>query len=350
MKIDFYKKSNTILKEKKGLIFSIMILAAALLFLATVEMRPVFALTATMDCDGTTQLYRQQGIPCYCKGGRIICNSPSSGTSYGKSSKKGGYGKNTMGMQMLQGAMNNFASAFMNSVNAPSQQAQTGPTPQQIAAQQAEWERLKVEWQAKIQKQIGEMEAQYLEMEKKKVSESKVRLLAGMKGAGTAAAGRQSTTMQQLSCNAYWGMKAARASLEGDENNARNYSRFAEKPDAASMAECARALPQPSGPSPSDNFRGELYESIIEEVNTRIPMIEQAKEKQREAVGKVAEKQQKVDELKNGQASDDLVAAAMKELEEATNLKNEADAGVNKLQLELNALDEVGKMANAAKK
>ncbi|MCX5815183.1 MAG: hypothetical protein NTX75_02930 [Proteobacteria bacterium] len=329
--------------------YSILIPAVVFLLLTTFEMRPAFALTATMDCDGTTQLYRQQGIPCYCKGGRIICNGPSSKTSYGKSSKKGGYSKNTMGMQILQGAMNNFASAFMNSVNAPAQQEQTGPTPQQIAAQQAEWERVKVEWQVKVQKQIGEMEAQYLEMEKKKVSESKARLLAGMKGVDTAATGRQSTAMQQLSCNAYWGMKAAKASLEGDENNARNYSRFAEKPDAVSMAECAKALPQPSEPSPADNFRSELYESIIEEVSLRIPMIEQAKEKQRGAVDKVAEKQQKVEELKNSQAPDDLVAAAMKELEEATNLKNEADAGVNRLQLELNALNEVGKMANAAK-
>jgi hypothetical protein len=348
MKINFHK-ANTILRKREGFIFSIMVLAAVLLFLATFEMRPVFALTATMNCPGTTELYRQQGIPCYCKNQRIICNSPSSGTSYGKSSKKGGYSKNTMGMQMLQGAMNNFASAFMNSVNTPAQQEQTGPTPQQIAAQQAEWERLKVEWQAKVQRHIGEMETQYLEMEKKKVSDSKARLLAGMKGTGTAAAGGQSTAIQQLSCNAYWGMKAARASLNGDEKNARNYSRFAEKPDAVSMAECAKALPQLSWPSPSDNFRSELYESIIEEVNLRIPMIEQAKEKQREAIGKVAEKQQKVEGLKNSQAPDDLVAAAMKELEEATSLKNEADAGVNKLQLELNALDEVGKMANVAK-
>lgn len=110
-------------------------------------------------------------------------------------------------------------------------------------------------------------------------------------------------------------------------------------------------------PGGADEIRMGLYQTMIEEVHQRLPQIEQAKTRQQDAAGQVAEKQKTVEELKNRQTAvlppeekqetDDLLAAALKELETATALKNEADAGVKKLQLEIDALNEVGKMATA---
>jgi hypothetical protein len=45
----------------------------------------------------------------------------------------------------------------------------------------------------------------------------------------------------------------------------------------------------------------------------------------------------------------DLMIAALKELENATAQKKEADAGIIKLEMEISALNEVGRMANAVK-
>lgn len=291
---------------------------------------------------------------CTCTSGGGNC-SPSGGSSSGKSSKKGLSNKNRMKLDMLQGAMDDFANAFIKWINAPSEPAQTGPTPEQIAAQKEAEERAKAEFRAKLQQQIKEMESEYEQQERQKAAASKASLLAGMKGMDTAGLGSRSVALQQLKCKAYWAMKAAKAS---DEEKAKEYSRFAENPDADAKAECAMALPEPPMPSSAGKFRIELYETMIEEINMRLPLIKQAKEKQNSAAGKVAEKQHQVDELKvkkeaaataeEKQDADYLLAEAMKQMEEANKLKNEADVGLVKLQAEIDALNEVGKIASGA--
>jgi hypothetical protein len=338
--------------------FIMMLSFAVLLILTAVEIRSVFA--QSLDCGGSAKAYKMQGIPCDCENGRIVCKKSSGGSaSYGssgsKSKKKGLSSKNTMKLQMLQGAMDGFANSFIKWMNSPS----TGPTPDEIAAAQ---ERAKAEWQAKVQKQIGEMESQQKETERQKTSESKNRLLAGMKGMDKANPDRQSAAMQQLqivSCKAYWEKRAVEATAANDEKNADLYSQYAKNPGAAAMAECAKAMPQPPEPPTPDEFRAELFETVIDELNLRFPMLEQAKQNQEEIAGRFNEIQKKVDELKtkNMQAatpvekkeSYDLMIAALKELENATAQKKEADAGIIKLEMEISALNEVGRMANAVK-
>lgn len=251
--------------------------------------------------------------------------------------------------------MDGFANAFIRWMNAPStpQQRAPTPTPEQIAEQQ---ERAKAEWRAKVQKQINDMESQYEQMERQKAKDISKKVLAGMRGVDSGAPAGGSYALMQLRCSAFWSVKAAKASSETD---IKKFSRFAERPDNVSMSECANELPAPPMPSSGDEFRMDMYETIIHEVNLRMPMIEQAKTKQREADDHVAEKRQKVDDLKSKQgaavsveekqATDDLVAEAMRELEVANALKNEADAGLGKLKLEVDALNEVGKMAVGAK-
>jgi len=345
------------MSDPKLLKHSILIAAAFFLILSAVHMHTPIAGAQTMDCEGTAAAYAHQGIPCTCRGGVISCSRSSGGGSYKSSPKKKGLSSsNKMKLQMLQGVMDSFANAFIQWINSP---AKSGPTPEEIAAAQ---ERAKAEWQAKVQKEIDKMESQHKEMERQKTKESKNRLLAGMKGMDKASSGQPSQAMEQLQivqCKSYWEEKAVNASLKGDDKNASIYYQHAEKPDAFAMAECAKVMPQPPMPSSSDDFRVELFETVIDELNLRFPMLEQAKQNQEEVTGRFNDIQKKVDELKtkNMQAatpeekkeSYDLMIAALKELEDATAQKKEADAGVIKLEMEISALNEVGKMANAVK-
>jgi DNA-binding transcriptional MerR regulator len=323
-----------------GIRFFYLLTAGAIMLLlaSVVEPRPAAA-GIEVDCEGSARAYKAQGIPCWCDNGQIKCKRSSSGSS----SKKGLSGKNQMKLQMLQGALDGFANAFIRWLNSPPP-APKGPTPEEIAAEKEKWERAQAEWRAKVQQQINEMEAQYDEMKRQEVKEKKAKLLAGMKGM---------PAMDQLSCAAYWAKMADEALRNGDEKSAGIYNGYAANPSSAPMAECNNALPQPPMPPSASEIRSELFEMVIEEINIRLPEIEKAKVKQREAGQRVAEKQKKVDELKNKkaavspeekQAGDDLLEAAMRELDDANKLKKEADDGLQKLQAELNALNEAGKM------
>ncbi len=310
-----------------------------------------------VDCEGSAKAYAAQGIPCYCRGGQIVCDQPSGGGSYGGSSYKGLSFKNQMKLQIMQSITDMAANAFINWLNGPSPSAPSGPTPEQIAAQKAEQERAAAEWRAKVQQQIKDMESQYEQQKRQEFDDKKKKLLAGIRGLGAVTPDSRSDSLRQLRCSAYWAGESAKALAAGNEQRAMEYRRFSEKPTGESMVGCDKNFPEPPMPGGADEIRMDLYQTMIEEVHLRLPMIEQARTKQRDAVEQVAEKQKTVDELKNRQAAvlppeqkqetDDLLAAAMKELETATVLKNEADAGVKKLQLEIDALNEVGKMAVA---
>lgn len=298
---------------------------------------------AAVDCEGSARAYKAQGIPCRCEGGRIVCSSQSGGASSSASSKKGLSRGNQMKLQMLQGAMDDFANSFIRWINAPPK----GPTPEQIAAererQERDWEETKARWRAKYQQQVDEMSDQYEQMERQKASSIKKHLLTGMKGleAGPSALG-------QARCSAFWSKKAQEST---DNAAAKRFADFAENPTADSMAECEKGLAGAPVPTPGQEFRSDLQEMMIEQINLRLPKIEEATIRQREANDLFAEKKRKVEELKGGpataalpgekQAADDLLAEAMKELEAATALKNEADAGLAKLQMEVGALNEL---------
>lgn len=312
-----------------------------------------------VDCEGSAQAYAQQGIPCYCRGGRIECDQPSAGGSYG-SAKKGLSYKNQMKLEIMQSITDMAANAFIQWLNSPPP-SQSGPTPEQLAAQEAareaEHERAAAEWRAKAQQQIRDMESRYEQQKRQEFDEKKKKLLAGIRGLDAVTPVRQSDSLRQLRCSAYWGGQAAKALAAGDEQRALEYSAFSGKPTGESMARCDQELPEPPMPGGAYELRMDLYKTMIEEVHQRLPLIEQARTKQRDVAGQVVEKQRQVDEIKSQQAVelpagekqaiDDLLSAAMQELEAATTLKNEADAGVKKLQLEIDALNEVGKMATA---
>jgi hypothetical protein len=309
-----------------------------------------------------SQYKRNYGITCRCtSSGKADCDSPASGSSSsgGGGGKKGLSSKNQMKLQMLQGAMDDFANSFIKWINAPPNSGQSGPTPEQIAAervkQEAEMARAKAEWLAKVQKQISEMESEHARMERQETANRKGKILSGLKGMGSGRSGGEPPALQQLRCTAYWNDRAAKAT---DEKTALNYRGFAEKPDNASMAQCDSALPEP--PMPDNEFRTDLYVTVMEEISQRLPMIEQAKTRQREADNKVTEIKKKAAEVKDRQtaaaspeekqATDDLMAQILREEEVANQLKIDADAGVARLQMEIDALTEVKNISSSASK
>lgn len=329
------------------------VVARFLMLAITLAASPGLAVAGpAVDCEGSARAYKAQGIPCYCEGGRIVCNSPSGSRSSGSSSKKGLSSANQMKLQMLQGAMDDFANSFIRWINAPPR----GPTPEEIAAarekQEREWEETKAKWRIKVQRQVDEMSDQYEQMERQKTASIKKNLLSGMKGVGPGP-----SALGQARCSAFWSKKAQEAT---DEAAAKRFADFAAMPDGTSMAECEKELAGPPVPSPGQEFRSELQEMMVEQINLRLPKIEEATVRQREADDRLAEKKQKVDELKNRQtdiapagekpADDALLAEAMKELEIATTLKNEADAGLSKLQMEVGALNELAGVTNSPPK
>ena len=329
--------------------FQVLLTAGCTVFLLTLPIETT-AGGISVDCEGSAEAYRIQGIPCDCVGGRIVCNNGSS--NGGSSAKKSGLShKNQMKLEIMQSVADMAANAFIRWINDPGP-TQRAPSPEELAATRAKQAREAAEWQAKVQRQINEMEARYAEQERQAVKAKSAKLMSRLKGVESSGAEPQSDLIKQLRCKAYWGEKAAR---EPNEELAVRYSRFAAEPDAGALAECDVALPEPPMPSAAETFRVDLYQTIVQEINQRLPLIEKAKEKQREAVTQLAEKQQQADALKTRQeqaatdaekqAADDLLAAALQELDGATTLKNEADAGVMKLQLEVDAFQQVEKLA-----
>lgn len=304
-----------------------------------------------VDCEGSAQAYRAQGIPCDCKGGRIVCDDSSSGgSSSGK--KSGGLSyKNQMKLEIMQSVADMAANAFIRWLNEPAP-SQRQPSPEEQAAIRAQHEKELAEWEARVQKKILEMETEYAEQERQAVKVKSSRLLSNLKGLDGNASAPRSELLDQLRCKAYWGRKAAE---EADESQARTFGQLAENPDDNALTECAEALPEPPMPAAPNAFSIDLYQTIVEEINQRLPLIEQAREQQRNAQSQWVEKQQQVDTLKarqeqapspaEKQATDDLLAAALQELDAATMLKKEADAGVMKLQLEIDAFKNVEKLA-----
>lgn len=250
--------------------------------------------------------------------------------------------------------MDDFANSFIRWVNAPSTPAQQGPTAEQIAAEQ---ERVKAEWLARVQQQMSKVETEYEQMERQKAASTKRKIMDGLKWGDSAGSGGQPSALQQMRCTAFWNEKAVKAK---DHETAMRYSRFAEKPDKISMAECAKELPEPPMPSSGDDFRADLLVTVTEEINLRLPMIEEAKAKQRDADVRVTEIKKRVEELKASHAEAaspqekaaayDLLEQIMKEEAIANGLKKEADSGLAMLKLEVDALNEVRNMAASAKK
>jgi hypothetical protein len=348
IELQSFSGNGVIMQPSKRFKTFLLTAGGIFLLLTAFENRTAAGGTA-VDCEGSAESYRLQGIPCKCVGGRIVCNEGTSGgSSSGK--KSGGLShKNQMKLEIMQSVADMAANAFLRWLNDPGP-TQRAPTAEKLAAARAMQEREKAEWQARVQKQINEMEDRYAEQERQNVKTKSAKLMSRLKGVDTA--GPQSDLIKQLRCKAYWGDKAAR---EPDVNLASNYSRFAEEPDAEALAECAQVIKDPPMPSAAGAFRVDLYQTIVQEINQRLPLIEKAKEKQRSTVTQLAGKQQQVAELKTRQeqaptaaekqAADDLLAAALQELDAATALKNEADAGVMQLQFEIDAFQQVEKLA-----
>lgn len=101
-----------------------------IVLLLSVVAAPATALAGfEVDCEGSAQAYAAQGIPCYCRGGRIECDQPSGGSSSYGGAKKGLSFKNQMKLQVMQSITDMAANAFINWINAPPSVGAVRPDP-----------------------------------------------------------------------------------------------------------------------------------------------------------------------------------------------------------------------------
>lgn len=118
-----------------------------------------------LDCKGSEEAYRLQGIPCYCVDGQIVCNQSSS-----KSSSKGGLSsKNQMKLQVMQSVTDATADAFIRWIN--------GPSPEERAKEAQRQQQL--DWKQKEKEIFFESQRQ------KNFAEKKNQIMGSLKGVGT---------------------------------------------------------------------------------------------------------------------------------------------------------------------
>lgn len=270
------------------------------------------------------------------------------------SSSTGGGGGGSFQQQLTNGLLNSFMDGF-------TQGLQQQPTVNKInqAQKKAEQERKKAAWRAKVQKQLSEMEHSYAAKEQRDFKQKKSSLLAGLMGAQELSLGAtdQSQALQQA-CLINLQLQTAGAMQRGDEQGLNHYRDLYEQVEQGDLSVCDQfqsALPEPT-PSPAGDFRAEFYTNLLHEIDIRLPLIKQARQQKDATMALVETKEARVVALKEDedpaipaaekQEMDSLLQAALKELEEAKELDKKADADLNLLHNEIEALREVGKIAS----
>jgi len=118
-----------------------------------------------LDCAGSAEAYRLQGIPCDCINGQIVCNQSTSG----RSSKSGLSSENQMKLEVMDSVTDAVAGAFIKWIN--------GPTPAERAKSALRQQQLQ-----RAQKEREMM----LEFERQKLfAEKKQQILDNLKGVST---------------------------------------------------------------------------------------------------------------------------------------------------------------------
>jgi len=269
-------------------------------------------------------------------------------------SSVGGGGGGSFQQQMMQGLMESFMSGFNQGLQQPPMVNQIDP-----AQKKADEERIKAEWKAKVQKQITEMEQSYTAKTSRDFKQNKSVLLADLIGPDDLSLGAtgQSQAFKQT-CLINLQLQTAEAMQHGDEAVVASYRGLYEQVELGDLSVCNRfqsALPEPE-PSPVGGFRAEFYASLQSEIDMRLPLIQQARQQKDEASGLVEVREARVVELKEHddpamtdaqkQEMDGLLQAALKELDEAKELDQKADADLDLLDREIETLREVGKVVS----
>jgi len=124
---------------------------------------------ATLDCKGSEEAYRLQGIPCRCVNGQIVCDQSSSGNP----SKKGLSSENRMKLQVMESVTDAAADAFVRWIN--------GPSPEERAKD--------AQRQQQFDKKQKEREMFLESQRQKNFDEKKNQLMGTLKGVSTGTVG-----------------------------------------------------------------------------------------------------------------------------------------------------------------
>jgi len=293
-------------------------------------------------------------------------NSRCVGCSEGGSPGSMGFGGGSFQQQMVYGLLQSFMNGFMQGLQQPARPQ--GPSPAETAREHEIQARLKAEWQTKIRAQIEEMQRSYSEQRRREFTRRKSSLLAdlmGPEGLSPPGAPASSKALQQ-GCMIELQLKAAQALARGEDELFSRYRKLYDQVEAGDLSACDQVrakLPTPV-PSPAedpygDEFRTNLAQTVLSEINMRLPLIHEARQEKAKAHALVKKRQAWVDEVRKqasgpekpgGTKGDPLLEQALKELEEAKKLERKADADLERLNREIEALKEVKTAADSKQK
>ncbi len=283
----------------------------------------------------------------------------SSGTSY----SSGGYTSSYRSTgdwktDLMLSLMQSFIQGFMKGL----QQRGANSSKQNSARTQydreAEFRRLREEWQNEIKKQTEQMQNQYALMRQNEFKEKKQRLLSKLKGPDSSS--ENLSSLKSLKCSAYWSTEAAKWASIGDEESlkkAKEYSLNSEKAMQGDLSNCPDFQLEVNIPVSNDTniykkeFQQEFLKVLTRQANDRVNSLNDIKKKKDELlyeVTKAEDEVKKIEEIKSSAKSEvekqqynKLLNEALKALEKAKEEEKKVDEEILRLNQEIKAINEI---------
>jgi len=309
---------------------------------------------------------RRTGDAAWLNRTRCVCSGSSSSGSSGGYSGGGSYFSPKQYIQMSFASM--IAGAIGNMIaNSISQSFSSGDSsrsrtvdPEEEAARRAAREREEAELRERIARQLKTMEEGYVDLRRREFEEGKKDLLAKLdQRFGALDGGRGKKSLGDLYCAYQLSIEAAKS---GNPEMARKLAGSSFDGAAAGGVSC----PEPQFPLPEptagfqEEFRREMLETALQEVEVRAREMESLKEKRRVIAGEVAGKKQEVEELRRkreaappsqgGGTMDDLLSQAEEALKKSEQEAATAEEEYLKLDREIRTLEQITRNIMAKRK
>jgi hypothetical protein len=333
-----------------------------LLFLIAILVSSSFSQSIGISCDGS-QLKTDSGWVYIPKGQtrevmiggvRYRCVGCGKCTPISQQNPPGGYtgtyrSSGDWKADLMLGLMQSFMQGFMKGLQ------QGGANPYD---REAEFRRLREEWQNGIKKQTEQMQKQYALMRQNEFKEKKQRLLSKLKGHDSSS--ENLSSLKSLKCSTYWSIEAAKWAALGDKESlkkAKEYSLNSEKAMQGDLSNCPDFQLEMNIPVSDDTniykeeFQQEFLKVLTQEVNDRVNSLNDIKKKKDELLYEVAKAEdevKKITEIKSSAKSevekeqyDKLLNEALKALEMAKIEEKKVDEEILRLNQEIKAINEI---------
>jgi hypothetical protein len=358
-------------KKRRRVMNKKIIYSGIFFFLIAILVSPSFSQSIGRSCDGS-QLKTDSGWVYIPKGQtrevmiggvRYRCVGCGKCTPISQQNPPGGYtgsyrSSGDWKTDLMLGLMQSFMQGFMKGL----QQGGANPSEQNSEGTQydreAEFRRLREEWQYGIKKQTEQMQKQYALMRQNEFKEKKQRLLSKLKGHDSSS--ENLSSLKSLKCSTYWSIEAAKWAALGDEESlkkAKEYSLNSEKAMQGDLSNCPDFQLEVNIPVSDDTniykeeFQQEFLKVLTQEVNDRVNSLNDIKKKKDELLYEVAKAEdevKKIEEIKSSAKSevekeqyDKLLNEALKALEMAKKEEKKVDEEILRLNQEIKAINEI---------